>query len=241
MNYRIIAIDLPANGWSDKLFHPSTGYTFRAQGNVAYDMISELKLTNVILVSHSAGGVVSMSQPSRKHKESTRDSGIQRVIGSVLVAPGLFLKPPTILSYRFMQPLVYILVKAMVTASSPLPRQHKNKETLLPQVLDAFVRQRKTLNYEFAFRRTVSGGSSEPPFVELMKDVYVPLHIVWSDEDTVCPPAKEKVLALTKENGGDLSAEVSMVILSDSGHYIQHEQPVLLASEIQSFVDKLTK
>merc|ERR1712045_859398 len=56
VNYRIIAIDLPANGWSDKLFHPSTGYnyTFRAQGNVVYDMISELKLTNVILVSHSA-------------------------------------------------------------------------------------------------------------------------------------------------------------------------------------------
>lgn len=70
----------------------------------------------------------------------------------------------------------------------------------------------------------------EPPFIELLNDVDISLHLIWSEDDKISPPSQEKIHKLI-EQGVLNESTVTMSVVSNSSHYIQHEQSQVLADE----------
>lgn len=222
--FRIVAIDLVGNGFSDKPF--DFEYTFRNQGNVVMNIIEEMDLQNVILVGHSSGCIVCTSTPASSKSE--------RVKGAILISPGIFQYYPPIFSYRIMRPIISFMVKSFCeNRRAKLLKHHKNKEKLSTEVLKAFESITHTKNYRETMVEAMS--TLEPPYRDLLKDVKIPLLFIWSDEDKTNAPAEDKVKSLI--NDGTLNAPVATVILTDSYHYIHHEQPEKVAADIMKFVE----
>ena len=221
--FRIVAIDLVGNGFSDKPF--DFEYTFRNQGKVVMNIIEEMDLQNVILVGHSSGCIVCTAAPASSKSE--------RVKGAVLISPGIFQYYPPIFSHRIMRPIISFMVKSIYeNRRAKLLKHHKNKEKLSTEVLNAFESITHTKNYTETMIKTMS--TLEPPYQDLLKDVKIPLLFIWSDEDKINAPADDKVKSLM--NDGTLKVPVATITLTDSYHYIQHEQPEKVAIDITKFV-----
>jgi len=216
--YRVVALDLLGNGFSDKPVNWT--YTFREHGSVVAAFIEELGLHLVTIVGHSSGGIVAAQAAVESEK----------VDGLVLVAPGIFQRIPAFLSYTACAPLRYMLARSITKSrADSVLRAHRKGFVLNSEMVEALVLPSRMPNFTRAIAASIK--AREPPYEEILCNVRVPIHIVWAAEDTVNPPSVDRISALIKG-----STQISQVVLSDSRHYIQHEQPSKLATEILSFV-----
>jgi len=71
------------------------------------------------------------------------------------------------------------------------------------------------------------------PNADVLSTVTAPVHIVWSEEDSVNPFAAKEIEQLIRE--GKMRATFFYTLLKGSGHYIQHELPKQLADEPARF------
>lgn len=223
--FRVVAIDLPGSGFSDKPLQFC--YSYRNLGTVVLSFIETMDLSNVILVGHSSGCVVVASSAS--------SASSNRVRGAVLVASGgLFQVKPKLFSYRITKPLLkYFANKFIQKRKESLMKLHRNKDSLLPEILFAFTAQADIKNYKEVMVEMFC--ASEPPYSEVLCDVNVPLHFIWSENDTTSPlaEAEEKLNSMIQE--GNIHVKVTEAMINDSLHYIQHEQPQRLADEVSKF------
>lgn len=226
-NFRLVALDLPGSGFSDKplLFD----YTFRNQGKMVSQFIKELDLKNVIVVGHSSGGVVAAAVVSQSDADD-----IERIKGAVLLAPGIFSVP-----VKYPPEMISTFATKMCTHSErkeTLQKYVKNKKGFLPEVLQAHLCQLSTPNYKDAMTKLMQ--TIEPPYPEIMYDAKAPLHFIWSKEDPINPPADEKLLELI--NKGKIKVPVTISLIEDSFHYIQFDQPAKVVNEIIQFVKTIS-
>lgn len=228
--FRVVAIDLPGSGFSDKPLQFC--YTFRNLGTVVLSFIETMDFSNVILVGHSSGCVVAASSAS--------SASSNRVCGAVLVASGgLFRGKPKLFSYRITKPLLKHFAKSFIKKrKESLTKLHRNKASLLPEILNAFTAQADIKNYKEVMAEMFC--ASEPPYSEVLCEVNVPLHFIWSENDMISPLAEseEKLNSMIQE--GKIHVKVTAAMINDSLHYIQHEQPQRLAEEVSKFADACT-
>lgn len=241
---RAVALDAVGSGFSDKPNGDVFDYSYRNQGSVVSELISELGLSNVVLVGHSAGTVSGASTALENSK-----SGESTVVGSVFVANALFRPKSEFFSKPWLKPLFrWMTTKMMSNRKSSLEKMHSPihaERVLTDDFVEKFSAPIRLPNFNDALVETVM--AKEAPYEDLVDGLLalknpVPLLFVFGEHDTYKPVPEEQKEKLDKKLGAmDEKAREQVQVetkhLKDCHHYAQHEQPEALAKEILDFVE----
>jgi pimeloyl-ACP methyl ester carboxylesterase len=232
--YRVVAIDLPPFGYSQR--PPSALYSKQDQAARLLGVMDALGIANAILVAHSTGGgpaVEAAALPSR------------RVRALVLVDAELDIafdrkgkNYPSFLVDRFLATPSVRDGAVAAFVSNPLFTRHflkwlSNKPGAATEAWADLYRQPLKLKGTTAavsawlpeWIANLKPARSEEP--ETYRKLKIPIHLIWGDFDTVAPLEQARLLSRTASN-------TLLKIVYGAGHLPQVE-------EAQTFNDMLLK
>jgi pimeloyl-ACP methyl ester carboxylesterase len=221
---RVIAIDLPGHGLSDKPEDPAC-YTVEAMTACTVRAIDALGIRRAVYVGHSMGGVIA-TRIARQHPD--------RVTRLVLCAPAGFervlpLKIAVLLTPRFLLPgLPYLaprwmsdLVLGWVYGTLRTPTQRDYDEYWAPTQFPGFVRVVRLLLQTFDWEIGEHGG---------LDGITSPATIIYGGRDHLV--GREAASRYTQ-----IIPNSQLICIPRSGHVIPEEAPEQVASIMAGNVD----
>lgn len=237
--HRVVALDLPPFGFSDR--SPTGAYTRANQAKRIIGALDALEIRRAVFVGHSFGAGATV-EAVMLHPD--------RVAGLVLVAAALSLPeddgapatPSSAVDLFLRMPLLpEVLVSATLT--NPLITQRllammiERKDAATPelaQILRRPMTRRNTtrdfVSWARGFVAPDVGAISMSP--ERYRALGVPTGIVWGDRDTLTPLAQGQRLAT-------LIAGSEMVVLPGAGHIPQIEDPTAFRAALDRMLAKM--
>lgn len=229
-HFRVIAIDLPGYGHSSK--EPHSGMmSFYAE--VVVDFMDQLGLEQAVLAGHSMGGQISMVA-AMKHPE--------RVKRLILAAPAGF--------ERFSEGQKQWFRNAMTLRGVKLTRVEDIVSNLaynfyeLPRDAEFMITDRIAMRsaedfdaYCFAVVQSVNGMVDEPVIDHLDK-ITQPTLILFGEKDNLIPNRflNPGTTAEVAQVGADRIASNKLVMLPNTGHFLQYENYQRFNEEVISFL-----
>ena len=219
-HYTVYAYDILAFGLSDK---PADGnYDMKSHGDMIISFMDALQLPSATLVGHSMGGVIvgysALAAPSR-------------VDALVMIEPGFYNKAgPAFLKYLFF-PIDRLMTRQFYTRGmrrTLLEGSFYNKALITEEVIDAYMIATRTpgaLEAMTQMMKTV--GIRQYPGVT--EKISRPTLLVWGKRGPA--PLAEAAGMINQEIKGS-----KLVIVEESGHYIQEEQPKELTKILEDFL-----
>lgn len=218
--YTVYALDLPGFGLSDK--PPDGDYHLQAQADVVLGFCKALQIPAATLIGHSMGGVV-VSYAAVKEPELVKNI--------VLIEPGFYHgSAPAFLRYLFF-PLQRVMAKSFYTKNGRLRSlmgSYYNKSIVTDEVLEAYLLAAKTPHAIDALANMMLNAGDES-YEGLSTSITSPTLLVWSKNNKNNP----------LQDGERLQREIKgsrLVIVDQSGHYVQEEKPEELATFIKEYV-----
>ena len=218
-HYRVIAVDLPGYGKSDKGVYP---YTMTFYADVVSGLLQKLNVAKVVYVGHSMGGQIGIHF-SFRHKDQ-----LERLI---LAAPagiepfsrgdGDWLK--SVMTIDFVKKTPEDRVRAN------LAMNFYNYDNKFEWMVEERARMAKAKEFEdfcYAVIRSVSGMIDEPT-TKRLKDISVPTHLIFGENDGLIP---NPILhggsaAEVAKIGTDAIPNVTLTFIPGAGHMLQLEKP----------------
>ncbi|OGW52873.1 MAG: hypothetical protein A2Z46_01320 [Nitrospirae bacterium RBG_19FT_COMBO_55_12] len=207
--YRVVAIDLPGYGKSDK---PRSDYSIEYHAAALNDFIDALGADKVALVGNSMGGwvsaIIALNHPEKvSHLILVDSAGIRRDTG----ASAVNLNPATKEEMRTLL-LSLFADKAFVT------------EKLVNDQWE----YRKDIRH--SVKATLESLKTKLPLLDdRLKNIKVPTLIIWGGEDTLTPLAYAERFA--KGVPGS-----KLVVIDHAGHLPQIEKPEAFYRAVKGFV-----
>lgn len=231
-HFRCIALDLPGYGMSSKSDDYPYGMTFFA--DVVRELMDSLQLQNVVLVGHSMGGQIALTEAMR---------GNDRVKRMVLLAPA------GIETFSDQEKMwfraVYTPEMLMNTSEAQIRRNFELNFVTFPADAEFMyqdrLRLRQTSEYAAYCRmipKCVSGMLDEPVF-ERLADLHLPVLIIFGENDALIP---NRILhpRLTTQQVALLAQEhisgSQLVLLPNCGHFVQWEGAAEVNKAIKHFL-----
>ena len=230
---RVIAIDLPGYGKSSK--DPHSGMRSYYAG-VVNELVSELKLENVILAGHSMGGQISITA-SLLYPEMVK--------GMILVAPAGFEKFTKGQKQWFRD--VMTLDGVRLTTTEAITTNLASNFYRMPLDADFMITDRIAMRhaedfipYCYAVVQSVNGMVNEP-VLKYLKDIKVPTLILFGKNDNLIPnrflnPGPTADIAKV---GNTLIANSKLVMVPKCGHFLMFEKPAEFNSEAIQFIKSI--
>jgi len=204
---RIVALDLPGHGQSDR-WHPPAEVTVEHYRDAVGTVCATLGITQAVLIGHSLGGQVALA---------CAEAWPDKVAGLVLVASGLELSvPPTVLhairtdfahAHETLGPLLW---------SPATPVELSERWTGLLSAADAEVTE-ADFRAAAAFRAPRAVASSSLPSL-----------VIGGEDDLLAPPAVQREL-------GKFLGTMP-VLLPRAAHLPMLEEPAAFFSALESFL-----
>ena len=227
----VIAFDRPGFGLSD---HPLTWqgqnpYSAEAQVDLVISLLDHFGVQQAILVGNSAGGTVSM-QVALAHPERIsalilvdptvyRGGGSSRWLQSLLATPQM----------RHLGPLI---VRQILSRGPNLIKLAWHNPALLPpEMLEFYQKPFQVDNWDRALWEYTL-ASRPTGLTERLDELTLPVLVITGDDDRIVPTSKSIRLA------GEL-VNASLVVVDDSGHLPQEEQPQAFTQAVTNFVAKI--
>jgi len=227
----VIAFDRPGFGLSD---HPLTWqgqnlYSAEAQVELVISLLDHFGVQQAILVGNSAGGTVSM-QVALAHPERisalilvdpavSRGGGSSRWLHSLLATPQM----------RHLGPLI---VRQILSRGPNLIKLAWHNPVLLPpEMLEFYQKPFQVDNWDRALWEYTL-ASRPTGLTERLDELTLPVLVITGDDDRIVPTSKSIRLA------GEL-VNASLVVVDDSGHLPQEEQPQAFTQAVTNFVAKI--
>lgn len=230
--YRCIAIDLPGYGKS------STGnYTFSMSffAEQVNQFIEKLKLENVVLVGHSMGGQIAT------HLALTQPSYLDKL---VLLAPAGFEK------FSEQEKQWFLMVTTAALIKNTTKEQIINNFELnfyeMPENARFMIEDRFTLREDSAYEAYCEmipkcvKGMLEGPVFDKLKELSLPVMVVYGENDKLIPNAYLHASLTTKSVGEMGAAEIpqaSLHLLLEAGHFVQWDQAEKVNNLISTFLE----
>ncbi len=217
--YRVIAIDLPGYGKSDKGVYP---YTMSFYADIVSSLLTQLNIPKVVYVGHSMGGQIGIHF-SFRHKEQ-----VERMI---LAAPaglepfsrgdGDWLK--SVMTIDFVKKTPEDRIRAN------LAMNFYNYNDKYEWMVEERARMTKAKDFEdfcYAVIRSVSGMIDEPT-TKRLKEISVPTHLIFGTNDGLIPnPILHGGSAAdVAKIGTDAIPNVTLTFIPEAGHMLQIEKP----------------
>ena len=219
---RVVAIDLPGFGRSDK---PDAPYSVPWFAGVLLDVLDTLALERVALAGHSLGAITShwlaLEQPSRIDRLALLDGGLVAAARKLDLATAMFLAPgigewlytrlrkDPQAAFDSLRPY-YADLDALPEADRSLLFERVNQRVWSDEQRRAFFRTFRGLV------RWLPGQQKDLP--ARLAAVTTPTHVLWGEQDRVANVENGRALAT-------LQPGVQLAILPGVGHNIQQEAP----------------
>lgn len=180
--YRVIAVDLPGYGKSDK--PASFPYTMEAMGDAVHELAQKLGVQQPILVGHSMGGQTALSYALRYPED---------VKALVLTSPAGFEKFSAREKAWFKRSFSTALIKGSPEAAIWGSVRQSNFERWRPELnwlIEERVRVAKSPefdSYAYANVRTVDGLAHNDFVRDSLHRVSVPTLIIYGEDDRLIP------------------------------------------------------
>jgi pimeloyl-ACP methyl ester carboxylesterase len=227
----VIAFDRPGFGLSD---HPLTWqgqnpYSAEAQVDLVISLLDHFGVQQAILVGNSAGGTVSM-QVALAHPERIsalilvdpavyRGGGSSRWLQSLLATPQM----------RHLGPLI---VRQILSRGPNLIKLAWHNPALLPpEMLEFYQKPFQVDNWDRALWEFTL-ASRPTGLTERLDELTLTVLVITGDDDRIVPTSESIRLA------GEL-VNASLVVVDDSGHLPQEEQPQAFTQAVTNFVAKI--
>lgn len=231
-HFRCIALDLPGYGMSSKSDDYPYGMTFFA--DVVRELMDSLQLQNVVLVGHSMGGQIALTEALR---------GNDRVKKMVLLAPA------GIETFSDQEKMwfrtVYTPEMLMNTSEAQIRRNFELNFVKFPADAEFMYQDRLLLRQTSAYAaycrmipKCVSGMLEEPVF-ERLGELRLPVLIIFGENDALIP---NRILhpRLTTQQVAQLAQEripgSQLVVLPNCGHFVQWEGAAAVNEAIKHFL-----
>jgi 4,5:9,10-diseco-3-hydroxy-5,9,17-trioxoandrosta-1(10),2-diene-4-oate hydrolase len=219
-SFTLYALDLLGFGLTDK---PIEGcYSMACQAELVLLFIAKLGLPSATIVGHSMGGVIG-AYCAIKAPEN-----IDRL---VIIEGGFYHgKAPAFLKYLFF-PLQKLSARLFYTQSGRRPSlqtSYYRKELVTDAMVEQYLIAAKTPNAINALAAMMKDESAKN-YEGISSLVTQPTLLVWSAESKNHPLS----------DGKRLQREIKkseLIVINQSGHYIQDEQPQELARHIKQFL-----
>ncbi len=231
-HYRVIAVDLPGYGKSDKGFYP---YTLPFYAQVLTELLSELKVEKAVFVGHSMGGQIAMVT-SLLYPE--------RVDKLVLVSPAGFEK--------FTDGEGAWMKRAMSpefvhdTAIRNIDTNLKANFYQLPPEAEFMITERIQMRgakdfdaYCYAVSKNVAAMIDYPMWDKLARINHETL-IFFGDKDNLIPNSAlhgSSTESIAQIGAGQIPKN-KLIMVPDCGHFVQFEKPDVVNPAIVEFVGK---
>ncbi len=227
---RVIAIDLPGYGKSSK--EPHSGMMSYYAG-VVNELVTELKLENVILAGHSMGGQISITA-SLLYPNMVK--------GLILAAPAGFEKFTKGQRQWFRD--VMTLDGVRLTTADAITTNLTTNFYRMPKDADFMITDRLAMRdaedfipYCYAVVQSVNGMVDEP-VLNYLKDIKVPTLIVFGQNDNLIPnrflnPGPTSDIA---QVGHTLIPNSKLVLIPKGGHFVMFEKAEKFNSEAIQFI-----
>lgn len=227
--HRVIALDLPGFGQSDKSL--SVSYSFNFYTNLLSSLLAQLDIQKINLVVHDLGGPIGLHW-SVRHPEK-----LQRlVLLNTLVYPKF-----SAAVVAFMIALQMPLVKNWVTSASGIKaamrfgvqNKHRIKEELLQQYQAPFKEKsaRKAL-IQSTINLSIKGFQE---IAEKLPQLTIPVRAIYGENDRILPKVADTMQRVKK----DLS-QTTITAIPNCGHFLQEDEPELLGQLLSDFLNEST-
>lgn len=229
-NYRCISIDLPGYGKSSKQPH-SGQMTFYA--SIINEIISELKLENVVLAGHSMGGQISITT-SLLYPDVVK--------GLILVAPAGFEEFNKGQKQWFRDVMTFDGVR--LTTTEAIINNLSTNFYRVPDDADFMIADRISMRtaddfngYCYTVVQSVN-GMIDNSVSDYLKDIKVPTLILFGENDNLIPnrylnPGRTVDIA---KSGAAKIKNSKLVMVPKCGHFMMFEKPDVYNSEVISFL-----
>lgn len=223
--YRVIALDLPPFGFSDR--QPTHSYRRADQARRIASVLDQLELENAVMVGHSFGAGATVETVMRHGR---------RIGGLVLVAPALSLPENGAVAASSGSPAqaflgLPVIPEALLATTATNP-------TLTRWLLSTMLARKEAATEELAavLRRPMSRRETTRAFVQWARyfvgpdrtalsldpirygSLEVPASLIWGTEDTVTPLAQGRRLQ-------SLMPGTDLKLIEGAGHIPQIEAP----------------
>ncbi len=227
--YRVIAVDLPGYGKSDKGVYP---YSMSFYADMISGLLTHLNIPSVVYVGHSMGGQIGIHF-SFRHKE--------QITKLILVAPagiepfsrgdGDWLK--SVMTIDFVKKTPEDRVRGN------LAMNFYSYDDKFEWMVEERARMAKAKDFEdfcYAVIRSVHGMIDEPT-TKRLKDISVPTHIIFGENDGLIPNpilhggSSGEVAKIAKE----ANPKITVTFIPHAGHMVQMEK----AEEVNAAILRL--
>ncbi len=229
--YRVIAIDLPGYGKSDKGVYP---YTMSFYADIVSGLLNQLNIPKVVYVGHSMGGQIGIHF-SFRHKDQLKKL--------ILVAPagvepfsrgdGDWLK--SVMTIDFVKKTPEDRIRANLAMNF---YSYNDKFEWMVEERTRMAKAKDFEDFCYAVIRSVHGMLDEPT-TKRLKDISVPTHIIFGENDGLIPNpilhggSSREVAKIAQE----AIPNVTMTFIPEAGHMVQMEK----ANELNSTILGLLK
>ncbi|MEM7179843.1 MAG: alpha/beta fold hydrolase [Spirochaetota bacterium] len=224
-NKRVIAIDLPGFGGSDK--RTDITYSFQFFSKIINGFLLELGIDKISLVVHDLGGPVGLYWACN-HMQSVS----KLVILNTLVYPEmswavklflLIVKAPFVNSL-FVSPFALRLAMMLGIVDSNKYTEEMFQGVLAPFVTDS---DRQAL--------LQAGGDLQVRglfvIAQKISNFHIPVRIIYGEEDRILPDIAETVQRLKSD-----LPQAEVTVLKRCGHFLQEDQPEVLGKLLKEFL-----
>lgn len=222
--YRLIAIDLPGHGMSDKAPEPEKAYTLPAYAETLVSFVDQLGLQETVFVGLSLGGHILLEAADRLQASGLIISGAPPVSSAAQFQEAYLPNPA--LSALFNPELSDKEVSAWVAALFRL-------EADIPDFLEADIR-RSDRRARAGLGASVINGDFKNE-VEVAAALNVPLAIIHGEKDQITNPDYIKKLHIPT------LCRNKIQIIPDAGHTPQWEQPAAFNRLFGEFLEDVRR
>lgn len=229
--YRVIAVDLPGYGKSEKGVYP---YTMTFYADIVSGLIKQLGIEKVTYIGHSMGGQIGI------HFSFRHADQLERLI---LAAPaglepfsrgdGDWLK--SVMTIDFVKKTPEDRIRANLALN------FYTYDDKYEWMVEERTRMAKSIDFEdfcYAVIRSVHGMLDEPT-TKRLNQIAVPTHLIFGENDGLIPnPILHGGTATdVAKIGTDAIPGVTLNIISEAGHMLQIEKP----AEFNAIIKELVK
>lgn len=207
-SYRVLALDLPGYGKSDK---PEADYSVQYLAGVVNEFIDSQGTDKVTLAGNSLGGwiaaLVALQKPNKvKGLILVSSAGLRR-------QDQLPANPAPVTKEEERQLLLAVYANQSLVTEKLVNEQWEYSKQVRPAVL-----------------ASIAAFQMKPPFLDdRLKDIKTPTLIIWGRQDKLIP-------VQTAERFAKGIAGSEMVVIENAGHLPQIEQPKAFSRALKKFV-----
>ncbi|MEM7372158.1 MAG: alpha/beta hydrolase [Bacteroidota bacterium] len=232
-HHRVIALDLPGFGKSDK--NPGDSFSFRYHGRILDEFVAQLGIKKVHLVVHDLGGPIGLWW-AQQHREQVASYVI---LNTVVIPP--FSWGVKLFVLMTLVPLVRKWLSSPAGIRFSMRLGIHDHSILTPEVLEGYQSPFVRTSDDSAARKSLLKSAHSlhmngfKDVAEGLANISAPTCLICAEKDRILPRVKE-----TTQHIHALIPHASNYSIPDCGHFLQEEKPTVVATIMSDFYQQLS-